>query len=129
MPKVWIPPSIAISPFISLFPNPPFLTFVWQYHTNEIEDIYKNNLMRESCFFMFRRLLNKHYMFFLRETLCATPGLIWNNNNLGYQKEFKEKLPSKEHCCCYKIHLSLMKSSAYLPPNFYDFSKMATPNK
>ena len=69
--------------------------------------------------------INKNMLFSKSNTQKATPGLnlIWNNNNLKYQRETStanEKPPSKEHYC-YIIHALLIKNNAYplLPPPFY----------
>ena len=44
-------------PLYIFFPNNALLeTFFRQYNLNEIQEKHKNKRMRESCFFMFRRL-------------------------------------------------------------------------
>ena len=64
--------------------------------------------------------INKNMLFSKSNTQKATLGLnlIWNNNNLKYQRETStanEKPPSKEHYC-YIIHALLIKNNAYPPP-------------
>ena len=69
------------------FPNSSLLTtFFRQYRPKEIRDKYKNEPMRESCFFIYRRLQNNKVCF-----LNTFLNINRLHNNLMYQKELKEK--------------------------------------
>ena len=75
--KVWTPPSIdplrtPVWPSVSLylFTNPPLLTTLFRQHRyNEIRDKHKGKPMRESCFFIFRRLQNNITFFLFKQHL------------------------------------------------------------
>ena len=87
-------------PLYTFFLNlPPLFSNVFlQYCTNEICHNYKNNLKRESYFFMFGRLQNVTCFFISKTFIVITRHLL-----------------SKEHYCK-KIH-TLIKITAY--PYFY----------
>ena len=106
-PYMAVPPPLfpPPSPFFYFFPDP-------QLSTTSFANItpMKNGI-------------NKNMLFSKSNTQKATPGLnlIWNNNNVKYQRETStanEKPPSKEHYC-YIIHALLIKNNAYplLPPH------------
>ena len=74
-PPIWPTPSLFI-----FSPNPPLLTtFSRQYHPNEIPDKHKKYLMRESYFFILRKLQNSITCFFVRNTFMSHARMGFNS--------------------------------------------------
>ena len=85
---------IRPSPPLFFFPTPPHF---WEHFfdnivPSEIRNKHKNKRMRESCFFMFRRLQHNNICFFYKKHvyILRSWDLISNNYNTRYQKELKE---------------------------------------
>ena len=140
---------MAIPP-LYLFSQYPYF---WKHFTdnnapNEMPDKHKIKLMRESCFFMFRRLKNNMILF--TATLLYNRQLeIWFEIITIVIKVIRnnQDLLSKKYYCC-NIHTSLRESSSppsignspnmsYTPhlykkiliPTFCDFSKISSLNR
>ena len=58
---------MTIPPLYPFFQSPLLKTFLKEYRPNEIQDKHKNKSMRESCFFMFRRLQINFTRFFWKQ--------------------------------------------------------------
>ena len=72
LPPIWPTPIFS--------PNPPLLTtFSRQYHPNEIPNKRKKYLMRESYFFILRKLQNSITCFFVRSTFMSNARMGFNS--------------------------------------------------
>ena len=85
-------------------------------------DEHKDKLMWQSYFFIFRRLKNNVTCFSINNTFISNTWLKFNPKYLISsikRCQNKNNILNERHAeYCYKIHTSLMKSSAYSPP-FY----------
>ena len=61
------PPIWSFPPWCIFTNSPIFTTFFWQYRPNDIRGKHRNKNMRESYFFMFRRLQNNVTLFFYKQ--------------------------------------------------------------
>ena len=88
-PSIDNSPYTAIHPFLSFFRIPLFWQDFRQYRTMKYGINTKNKLIRQSYFFIFRRLKSNVTRFFIKNTSQATLGrdLIRNYNNLRLSRE------------------------------------------
>ena len=87
--QVW---TLQLTPLI-LYGRPHFWKhFFDNIAPKELRDKHKNKGMRESCFFMFKRVQNIIAWFFISNTIHQQAE-IWSQiiYNLKYQKELKQK--------------------------------------